>query len=84
MRNRVTGRLGDMTVSQGDMFILYGAWIYVAQGDTVSGGRCMNTLIATTTIVGTVAYAATLLCGRGFAFAFALLAAAAVPVIALS
>jgi hypothetical protein len=44
----------------------------------------MNTLIATTTIVGTVAYAATLLCGRGFAFAFALLAAAAVPVIALS
>jgi len=31
MRNRVTGRLGDMTISQGDMFILYGAWTYVAQ-----------------------------------------------------
>ena len=31
MRNRVTGRLGDMSVTQGDMFILYGAWVYVAQ-----------------------------------------------------
>jgi hypothetical protein len=31
MRNRVTGRLGDMTIAQGDMFILYGAWTYVAR-----------------------------------------------------
>ena len=44
----------------------------------------MNTLIATTTVVGTVAYVASLSCGRVFASLFALWAAAAVPLFALS
>ena len=43
----------------------------------------MTALIVLATAVGTVAYCAGLTCGRMFAGPFALLAAAAVPVIAL-
>ena len=43
----------------------------------------MTTLIVLATAVGTVAYAAGLPCGRLFAVPFSLLAAAAVPVMAL-
>ena len=44
----------------------------------------MTALIYLTTFARTVAYCAGLTCGRLFAVPFALLAAAAVPVIALS
>lgn len=43
----------------------------------------MTALIYLTTFAGTAAYCAGLTCGRLFAVPFALLAAAAVPVIAL-
>ena len=43
----------------------------------------MTTLIVLATAVGAAAYCAGLTCGRLFAVPFALLAAAAVPVIAL-
>lgn len=44
----------------------------------------MTALIAITTVVGCAAYVATLSCGRIFASLFALWAAAAVPLFALS
>jgi len=41
----------------------------------------MNTVIFLTVIIGAIAYVSAVTCGRMFASAFALLAAASVPVI---